>query len=76
MRQSEQDDVFDSYQAFAQCVCFGLQLASLKRKLNEDEANFLQLAAELIGWNGTTQKETANTSESWLATDQLPGEHE
>ena len=55
--QSRQDDAFDMFECFAQAVCLNLQLASQKRPLNEDEANIMQLAAELIGCNGSTFKE-------------------
>jgi hypothetical protein len=55
--QSRQDDAFDLFECFAQAVCLNLQLASQKRPLNEDESNIMQLAAELIGWNGSTFKE-------------------
>jgi hypothetical protein len=55
--QSRQDDASDMFECFAQAVCLNLQLASQKRPLNEDESNVMQLAAELIGWNGSTFKE-------------------
>jgi hypothetical protein len=57
LKQSDQDDMFDAFECCAQSVCLNLQLASQKRPLNEGESNIMQLAAELIGWNGSTFKE-------------------
>ena len=44
---SNQEEVIDELETFAQAVYINLILASLKRTLNEDELNLLQLAAQL-----------------------------
>jgi hypothetical protein len=49
MKQSEQDDHFDSLQTFAECVYFNLVLASLRRTLTDDEAHILQRASDVAG---------------------------
>lgn len=47
MSQSQQDDHYLELEAFAEACFINLVLASLKRKLTDDEANLIHLAAQL-----------------------------
>lgn len=48
MKQSQQDDVFDDLQLFAETTYLNLVLAALKRTLNEDEVAILGRVIRLV----------------------------
>jgi hypothetical protein len=61
MRQSQQDDVFEDLECFAQLVYLNLVRAAIKRTLSDDEAYLLQRAAELAGSNGSERQGIIHT---------------
>ena len=68
-------DRLEAYQLFAEKSFILLTLALKQRRLNDEEKWLLCAATETVA-ACEAKEETEDTSEGWIATDQLSGEHE